>query len=669
MTALLRGGLLPLIALLPALSGAQRLHADTPADLEETIVTARPIIDASRLDRLGGHITTVSATQLRDLGALDLTAGLRRAPGVQISRYNEVGSYSGDQGGNVYVRGLGASRPGSEIKTYVDGLPVTMGVWNHPLIDSMPLNGMASVDVHKGPQPQAYSNNFAAIDLKSRRRLDEGHSLEGLLSAGSFSTRILQAQSLGRQGRLDYLLAAGRIESEGHRANGDARLANGMGRIGVALDANWRLDAGFLHIDNSVGDPGDARFPKSTTGVGPYSFSNGVARNDSRMSRLSGGIAHEHASARGSLQLYRLEGDNDLAKDANWGTFDSHYAATGLRFQEELQAWQGGSVSLGIDHESVDGRIAGPHVGAAVGTPFGFGQAGVANVPAFRLSSYALAVAHDLPLDGGWTLTPTAGLRRHHSNHYQDHTATQLGVSLKRQGLTLQAYHSDGLLYPGAETWTLPRAIPMAFAADNGWERLSPTRDQHSELGLTWQPDARLQLAMAAFEDRIHDRYVWTGFYAGAIANPASGQWSNSFPDYRIRGLEASLAWRLWEDWSAFTGLTRLDSTLDNLPYAPKTAWTAALSGRIGALRVEVDAQRQGGMYSLTQDRGSFMPNAVAGFTVANLRLAHPLPRLGRTGELFAQFNNLLDADYQYNAGYRMPGRNIRLGLSASLGD
>ena len=41
----------------------------------------------------------------------------------------------GDEGGAVYVRGLGASRPGSEIKTYVDGIPFYMGVWNHALLD------------------------------------------------------------------------------------------------------------------------------------------------------------------------------------------------------------------------------------------------------------------------------------------------------------------------------------------------------------------------------------------------------------------------------------------------------------------------------------------------------------------------------------------------------
>mgnify|MGYP000308265566 CR=1 FL=1 len=36
----------------------------------------------------------------------------------------------GDQGGAVFIRGMGTSRPGSEIKTYVDGVPFYMPVWN-----------------------------------------------------------------------------------------------------------------------------------------------------------------------------------------------------------------------------------------------------------------------------------------------------------------------------------------------------------------------------------------------------------------------------------------------------------------------------------------------------------------------------------------------------------
>ena len=72
--------------------------------LPAVVVTASPIIESNNVDGFSGFSTKVTDTQIKDLGALDLAAALRMTPGVQISRYNEVGSYSGDQGGNVYIR-------------------------------------------------------------------------------------------------------------------------------------------------------------------------------------------------------------------------------------------------------------------------------------------------------------------------------------------------------------------------------------------------------------------------------------------------------------------------------------------------------------------------------------------------------------------------------------
>lgn len=118
--------------------------------LEAVTVSAGPIIESNNVGSFSTLTTRVGEAQIEDMGALDLAAGLRMTPGVQISRYNEVGSYSGDQGGNVYIRGLGVSRPGSEIKTYIDGLPVYMGLWNHPLMDLLPLNGIGNINVSQG---------------------------------------------------------------------------------------------------------------------------------------------------------------------------------------------------------------------------------------------------------------------------------------------------------------------------------------------------------------------------------------------------------------------------------------------------------------------------------------------------------------------------------------
>lgn len=654
-----------------ALATCATAHAQQVPAFPAVVVTGSPIIESNNLDTFSGFSTRVTDSQIKDLGALDLAAALRMTPGVQISRYNEVGSYSGDQGGNVYIRGLGASRPGSEIKTYLDGVPVYMGVWNHPLMDLLPLNGVKSVDIYKGPQNQVSGNNFASINLQSKRAAQEGTETEVNASMGSFATKILQANRVGRQGDLDYALAAGQVESNGARANADGKLSNAMGRIAKKIDNAWTVGANFLTVSNKVGDPGDNRYATSTSAVGPYSFSNGVARNDSETNLLSAFVTHQHGDWKGEFKVYQNKGHNNLTNDPNWGTFASNYSMSGFRWKEEFSPWKNGKFVGGVDQESVSGSITGPHVGSAVGTPFAFGTAGSAAVPTFRVSSAFAGLSHHFQVSHAWVMQPSVGVRTYNSNIYGSKTAPNAGVSFISDNATVYANYTEGLLYPGAETYTLTRAIPMAFAANNGWDRLSPSQNKHSEMGVKWDASAQTHIDLSVFQDEISNRYVWTGFYVGAgLGNPAtaaSGTWSNSFPTYRVSGTEASIKHQFNSQWSVFGGITTLDSSLSNLPYAPKTAVSVGVNGRISEYSVAFDTQHQTGMYSLTQDRGTFSPNEVGSLTVANTRISRSLAVLGKKGEVYAAVNNLFDAHYQYNAGYPMAGRNFRIGLIASF--
>jgi outer membrane cobalamin receptor len=649
-----------------ALSIGSTAYAQTTT-LPDVFVTGNPIIESNNVDAFSGFTTRITESQIKDLGALDLAAALRMTPGVQISRYNEVGSYSGDQGGNVYIRGLGASRPGSEIKTYLDGIPVYMGIWNHPLMDLLPLNGVQSVDIYKGPQNPISDNNFSSIDLQSKRAKQEGTETEVNVSVGSFATRILQANMTGRQGDWDYSLAGAQVESNGARANADGKLSNAMGRISRKIDNGWTIGASFLSVSNKVGDPGDNRYATSTSAIGPYNFSNGVARNDSETNLLSAFLAHQHGDWKGEFKIYENNGHNNLTNDPNWGTFASSYKMSGFRWKEEFSPWKNGKFVGGVDQESVSGSITGPFVGAAVGTPFGFGPSGSADVPTFRVTSAFAGLSHNFQISNTWVMQPSVGVRSYNSNIYGSKVAPNAGVSFISDNATVYANYTEGLLYPGAETYTLTRAIPMAFAANNGWDRLSPSQDKHSEVGVKWDASAQTHVDLSVFQDEISNRHVWTGFYLGAIANPASGTWSNNFPTYRVNGAEVSIKHQINGDWTVFGGVTSLDPSLRNLPYAPRTAVSVGVNGQLADYRIAFDAQHQSSMYSLTQDRGAFSPNEVDSLTVANARISRPVAALGKKGEVYFAINNLFDANYQYNAGYPMPGRNFRAGMIASF--
>ena len=587
---------------------------------------------------------------------------LRLTPGVQTSLYDAVGNYSGNEGGNVYIRGIGSSRPGSEIKTYLDGIPVYMGVWNHPLMDLLPLNAIDSIDVSKGPQPMASGNNFAAINLQTKEATENGIHGEATTSIGSYGTHILQGDLTGHFDRVDFILAGGTADSDGFRSNGDANLKNALGKITYRLNSIWSAGISFLHVENKVGDPGDNRYATTTASTGPYQ-SNGVGRNHSVIEMVSTFVSHNSESSSGEFKVYSNRGKNDLYQDANWGSFDSSFDMKGMRWKEQLTPWQGGKLTAGIDYDAITGSISGPNAGAAVGTPYAFGIAGNVDIPTFRLTSPYLGISQKYHLANGWVLQPSAGLRLYQSNIYESRSAPNAGLALQRDGLTLYGNYAEGILYPGAETYSLTRALPMSFAANNGWNTLSPEKDKHAELGFKWDILPATHIDFSLFRDDISDRYVWNGFTAAATST-----WSNSYPDYSSHGAEFSLRQEVGADWVVFAGATYLNASVSSIPFAPHMAYSLGTNGTVGPFRLAFDAQHQSKMYSETWDRSLSTTNTeVSAFTVANARIGYPVPSLGKKGEIFVSVNNLFNANYEYNAGYPMPRRNYRLGLNASF--
>ena len=649
------------IALAIALAFGSNAYAQT-VDLPTATVTAPPIVDSNQVDGFSTLTTKVTEAQIEDLGALSLPDALRMTPGVQVSLYDAVGNYSGNEGGSVYIRGTGTSRPGSEIKTYLDGLPVYMGLWNHPLMDLLPLNGIKTIEVNKGPQPLVSGNNFASINLLTKTPTENGVHGDASATVGSYGTRIFQGNLFGRTDVMDFSMAVGSAESNGYRPNGDADLKNALGKISFRLNNVWSAGLSYLHVENRVGDPGDNRYPVTAAPVGPYQ-SNGVGRNSSSTDMVTAFVAHQTQDWRGEFKVYSNQGKNDLSQDANWGTFNSRFNMFGVRWKEQFTPWHGGEIVGGIDYDSISGSMTGPNVGAAVGTPFAFGIAGSADIPTFRITSPYLGISQTFNLGESWVVRPSAGIRTYQSNVYSSKGAPSAGVSLIRENLTVYANYAVGILYPGAEAYALPRALPMAFAANNGWNTLSPETNKHMEIGAKWDASGTTHLDVSVFQDAVSDRYVWSGFTPFA-----TGVWSNQYPDYKVRGVEASVRQEFGANWAVFAGATHLNSSVSNIPYAPSMAYSVGVNGNIANFRIAFDAQHQTRMYSQTWDRSLTSSNdQVKAFTVANLRVAYPIRSLGKKGEVFVSANNLFNASYAYNAGYPMPGRNYRVGLSASF--
>lgn len=612
------------------------------AALYTVTVTASPIIENNLVDEFSSFSTTVTAGQLRDQNAVDLASALRHTPGVEISRYNPVGSFGGDQGGAVYIRGMGVSRPGSEIKTYIDGVPFYMGVWNHPLLDLLPVNGMQSVTINKSPQPQINGNNFASVNLETKRATEDGLHGAGRVSAGSYGTVVEQVDLAGRSGNLDFALAHGYAKSNGHRPNSDGELNNIMGRLGARLSDHWAVGVSFLSVDNKAKDPYDNRL--AAPAVTP--------RYESSANMASAFLTHQHGDWRGELRVYDNAGKGNLYDDARpfvgWGTFLTNFKMSGLLWKEQFSPWLGGTVVAGIDHDKVSGEVNGPNTG------------GWTKMPEFRVTSPHVAVSQKIDLSKTWSLVPSAGIRTYDHSQYQSKSAPHAGVSLVSDQVTVFANASRGINYPGLEGAALQAAMPFMFAGTT-WKQLSPEELDHREVGVKLSPTDKTQIDLSLFRDEVKNRYVYDLAFATTMFY--------NLGTYRTNGAELSVKQQIARDWVVFGGLTMLNPSISNLPYTPKTAFTAGVNGRLGPVRLAVDAQYQSEVWALSRDRNTLNPNTekVAAFTVANARLSYPLAALGKKGEVFLAMENLFNKNYAYRPGYPMPGRNGQIGLSASF--
>ena len=640
------------IALAVCLAFSGRAFAEINIALPDVVVTAHPIVEEIQLDAFSSTSALVTEDQLRDQNAVDLAAALRRTPGVQISRYNPVGAFGGDQGGAVYIRGMGVSRPGSEIKTYIDDIPFYMGVWGHPLLDLLPVNGMQSITVYKSPQPQINGNNFASINLETKRATEDGIHGDGRLSGGSFGTVIEQANVVGRTGPVDFMLAQGYAKSNGDRPNSDGELKNVMGRIGTQFDSHWRADVSVLYVDNKASDPQDARGT-----INPI-----TPEYKSQATMLTASVSHKYENLSGSLKIYRNQGHGDLYNDnrsGGWGTFFTDFDMSGVRLKEQVSLWTGGSVLAGLDVDKISGKVKGQFTGPFTGE--------AENMPNFRTTSPYLAVSQDIKVNEVWNLVPSAGIRFYRHSEYESKSAPHAGLSLVSEKATIFANVSKGINYPGIEGPAIQAALPFLFNGTT-WQNLSAEELNHKEIGLKFSPTATTQVDISLFRDDIKNRYIYD-FSSNAIFPFHNQTVFQNLGGYHTNGSELSIKQKLGQDWTAFGGLTLLDPSINNLPYTPKTAFTAGLNGNVGVVKIAVDAQYQSQVFALNQDRNIANPNTqkVASFTVVNLRGSYPLPALGKKGEVFLAVENLLDEKYEYRPGYAMPGISGQLGVSASF--
>lgn len=630
---------------LPTLSMAGGT-GDEVTCLEDITITERPIIQGNRTDIYGSTKTVITQEQINDLNAQDIETALKMTPGVNISRYNPIGSFGGAEGGGVFIRGMGSSRPGAEIKTVVDGVPMFMSVWNHPLLDLMSIDSSQAIEVYKSPQPQYFGNAVGLINIVPKRITEPGFVTLAEGAVGSYGTHIAKAGHGGNINGWDYYLGGGLRESNGHRDHADGELKNIYGRIGRQLSDHWDLTLFAMANDNWANDPGKEGADISER-QGTY---------ETRAWMGTATLSHEYENAGGEIKLYRSAGEGDWLDQPTETTgltedLFNDFLFYGARAKETL-TWDSGITLLaGADWDYTEGDYT---------KEYSDGSSDAWEGEDFDILSPYAAFSWQMPVAGGISVTPSLGARFYSHSQYADEWAPHVGLTASFGRFETHMGYSRGVIYPGLEVAVMSQdVLPML---GDSWKDLDPEIVDHYEIGFSLSPTRQILLDLVCFYEDGQNRYV--------IVPPSNGAMPHydNVEEFTIKGLEATATWQPVSNFSVFAGVTLLDPDPGDLPYAPETTISTGVTLRfLERFKLNLNASYVSSMHVSSQMRKQDSENTttVDDFFLVNGKLTYDLDLKGADYDikLFLAGENLTDQDYEYQSGYPMPGINCMAGL------
>ena len=606
------------------------------------------------------RIEVVTRQEIRETPHRELADLLGKTTNVDIKRYPGMN-------GSVGMRGFTPSSPmtGESMQTLVlqNGLPA---VNNN--ISFMPVNGVARVEVMKGPASSLYGSQAMSgvINVIPVRRTGDIQGGVGV-SAGNHNLRQVEADiggAINETLNFDYF---GNWEKRGDYKDGHGQTMEFSGykqhshglRLGAELAPGWTLDArADLFRANDVQNPGpDPEIRQFETSKD--------ADRDLYSLTLQGKVDQHTLSAaaytgKENYLNYDLKKDGRLVQ-----SYDSRIKWHGLQLKDEWDWAEGYKLVFGYDYNQTKAS-------ARSGTPpwtFSYN-------PDSKLKTHGLYAQQNISLNEGSTnlyvggrydritmsTLPTDGL----GNVTQSRDFSQFSPSagIKHElapGISLHASAGKGFSAPSA--WKLSGEysgsdwkqdangnwypVPITYV---GNANLDPESSVSVDAGIGFERD-NWNMDLTLYHTRVKDKIV------AYDVSPGLKSWRNA-DEARMRGLELAGNWQFNPNLRLDLGYThsfrseqRNGSVWSPLEYVPKNTVRAALVGNWDKLHARLGARYNGKSWKSRAERG--------GYTLWDMSLGYAI---NKHHTLSLSVDNLFDRYYEEVHGYNMPGREIRVG-------
>jgi iron complex outermembrane receptor protein len=625
------------LSFLPFHTFGQIKKDTTVIRLNEVVIESQQAADSRKL--LPSSLSVINKTSLQTSPQSNILQEAEQAtPGLFITGKGIMGAGAGPlSSGKISMRGL-MSSSNSSTQVLIDGVPMMMGLFGHPLTDAIEQTIVDRIEVLRGPSSLQYGGSAlaGAINFISTNPAPNTQNLMVAMQWGSFGTvkRSISAYI----GRDKYFVQAGYSHNatDGFRDNSAFTSDDYFFKYGNNISKHFQRVFSIYRSNATTNDPGTIDAPLlNTTHV--------------QRTLASYKLSNNFQGLKGGLTMYYQEGINHFSD--GWNSKD--YMGGG-RLEEQFSLFKGNTVLAGAEARWYGGK----------GSPVGFPTSTLNNVWIRQTEQGAFVVMQQKT---GEQLSLNAGVRTDHHSLFGYTTSPSLGATYSL-GKTTSV---RGLFSRGFRNPTIGELYYFPIANTT----LKTEKAGNFELGVnTKLLSDRLSVDLTLFSTTASDLIFTVPAPAGSVP-PVKNLNAKKIKN---TGLELSSKLMIGDmnddpdandkdkqaDYSVFSSAQfsvnymYLQQNETPLPFSPKHKLNVQLQSYVKKLLINLEYQYISGMFT------DFPAVTSSKYSVIDLALIYPLMR---RIQLKVTGNNLFDEKYQIMKGYPMPGRILMGGFTVNL--
>lgn len=605
-------------------------QATEPSDsiLQEVVITGtRSATDVRQLSQTVNVIDRSAIEETNRASLLPLLT--EQVPGLFITQRGYAGyGVSGGAAGSISMRGMtgGAAR----MIVLIDGHPNYAGIYGHPIADSYQSLMTERVEVLRGPASILYGSGAMAGVVNIVTKKEEGTHAHLHAGYGSFNTAETEFTASTRQGKFSAVASGSYNRTDGHRDNMNFEQFGGYAKLGYDISDNWNASANVDITRFKASQPGSESAPL-------IDADQDITRGTTALF-----IENNYARTQGAVSLFYSWGDHWINDGYAPGTtpklfrFISYDEMLGASAWQSASLFEGNRITLGFDYYRYGGKADNHFVdGPTAGT----------DVPQVDEREDEFAGYLEMRQEIGSLLTLNAGLRVDHHSKAGTELIPQAGA----------AFH-------------LPSNAEVKLSVGKGFRYptiremyMYPPQNKDLKAESLWNYEL-------SFSQRLLSGKLYYGinlFHMDAkniiltLPNPTAPppMLNQNSGELKNTGVEVEASYLISKSFAANCNYSYLKM---ETPVVGAPEHKAYLGGSYtsNGWHASTGLQYVNGLYSAVG------PDVKEDFLLWNARVSYQLTDMV---QLWVNGDNLLNTNYQINAGYPMPGIAFMGGVNLSF--